>query len=142
MDFVDFETAKKLKEKRFREKCLAYYTPYGGILKFNTIDVDKKPSGYKVNFTELYECYNCYIENNIDAPTISQVLNWLIKEKKILITIIPQEKNLGHDTLCFGIYRITEDLYQPMYNGTINTLVDSYEDTALAGINCVLDNLI
>jgi hypothetical protein len=55
---------------------------------------------------------------------------------------MPQEKNLGHDTLCFSIYRITEDLYQPIYNGTINTLVDSYEETALAGIEYALNNLI
>jgi hypothetical protein len=69
-------------------------------------------------------------------------LKWLRVEKKILITIIPQEKNLGHDTLCFAIYRITEDLYQPIYNGTVNTLVDSYEYISLVGIEYVLDNLI
>jgi hypothetical protein len=142
MEFVTFEIAKKLKEKGFREKCFAIYTPYSRTFKFNEINVDKRPTSYNLNIEEFRGLYNYYKENNIDAPTISQVLKWLREEEKILITIMPQEKNLGYDTLCFSIYRITEDLYQPIYNGTINTLVDSYEETALAGIEYALDNLI
>mgnify|MGYP003451662381 CR=1 FL=1 len=94
----------------------------------------------KENWNKEYKTNKNKIQ--CSAPTISQVLKWLRKEKKILITIIPQEKNLGHDTLCFAVYKITEDLYQPIYNGTINTLVDSYEELYLAGIDYVLDNLI
>lgn len=127
-DFVTFEIAKKLKEKGFT-------LPKSEIIgKFDSDGLFH--SQLYINFTETMEF------DEIIAPTISQVLEWLRKDKKILITIIPQEKNLGYDTLCFGIYRITEDLYQPIYNGTINTLVDSYEQVALAGIEYVLDNLI
>lgn len=84
-DFVNFDLAVKLKEKGYREKCFATYTPYSGTLKFNEINTDQRPTSYKLNIEEFRECYNYYKENNIDAPTISQVLKWLRDEKKIHI---------------------------------------------------------
>lgn len=137
MEFVNFSIATKLKEKGFREECFAnYYCSDKAYFERNTYNPDTESNFYCYNNDEdLGRFY-------IDAPTISQVLKWLRKEKKILITIIPQEKNLGHDTLCFAVYKITEDLYQLIYNGTVNTLVDSYEQLSIAGIEYVLDNLI
>lgn len=136
MKFVNFSIAKKLKEKGFKEECLCHYI--GDDLVYNI----ESPIANNQLWFSHNKFDNIWHRDNYDAPTISQVLKWLREEKKILITIIPQEKNLGHDTLCFCVYRITEDLYQPIYNGTINTLVDSYEETAIAGIEYVLDNLI
>lgn len=136
MEFVSFEIAKKLKEKGFKEECLCYYI--SDDLIYN---IESPIANNQLWFSHnKYD--NIWHRDNIDAPTVSQVLKWLREEKKILITIIPQEKTLGYDTLCFGIYKITEDLYQPIYNGTVNTLVDSYEQAAITGIEYVLDNLI
>jgi hypothetical protein len=151
MEFVSFEIAKKLKEKGFDVPCIYAYCEKGGWNMYTqkhepityVLRTDGNPFGsYYVgeNWNKEYKTNKNKIQ--CSAPTISQVLKWLRKEKKILITIIPQEKNLGHDTLCFAVYKITEDLYQPIYNGTINTLVDSYEELYLAGIEYVLDNLI
>ena len=58
------------------------------------------------------------------------------------ITIIPQEVNVGVDRMCYAIYRITEDLYQPLYNGKVDSLVDSYEETVEAALKYCLENLI
>lgn len=126
MEFVSFEIAKKLKDLGFNEPFFFFYREDDEDKCVHCVDINKPLINDKV----------------IIAPTISQVLKWLRKEKKILITIIPQEKNLGHDTLCFAVYKITEDLYQPIYNGTVKTLVDSYEQLSIAGIEYVLDNLI
>ena len=139
-DYVNFKIAKKLKEKGFKGLCLAYYTD-DDVLYYNY----SHKAGY--SYTECYLSHNSMPKDSVsgkfvDVPTIYQIMTWLREEKKILITIIPQEKTLGYDTLCFGIYKITEDLYQPIYNGKVNTLVDSYEQTAIAGIEYVLDNLI
>ena len=79
------------------------------------------------------------------APTISQVLKWLRKEKKISI-----EPTI-HCTLKWvsGIYSFDDDgladFSQYTVEGTDDTvyiLYDSYEQAALAGIEYVLDNLI
>jgi hypothetical protein len=131
MDFVNYSIGKKLQEKGYPHG----YNRFG----YRPIYSDECTIRYLWD-TGAYD--EEYYGENIPCPTINEVLKWLRVEKKILITIIPQEKNLGHDTLCFAIYRITEDLYQPIYNGTVNTLVDSYEYISLAGIEYVLDNLI
>ena len=140
-DFIPFEIAKKLKEKGFRDECLAYYTPYGGILNFNTINVDRRPSGYTMNFAEFYECYNCYVENNIDAPTISQALKWLREEKKIVITILPStfDSATSLSNYYYVIYDVKEyfwDKYE--YQQSFET----YEECEIKAIEYALDNLI
>lgn len=137
MEYVDFDLAKKLKEKGFREKCLAYYTPFGGILGFNTINVDKRPSGYTMNFTELYECYNYYVENNIDAPTISQVLKWLREYKDIYC--LPYFEQ-GVDMWFYAICKQTCGCEFPEFISKSD--YDTYEQAAIAGIEYVLNNLI
>lgn len=81
-DFIPFELAVKLKEKGFRENCLAYYTN-NDILQFNY----SHKAGAK--YSDCYLSHNSMPRNFIsgkffDAPTISQVLKWL-REKKIHI---------------------------------------------------------
>lgn len=129
MDFVTYEIGKKLQEKGYPHG----YNRFG----YRSIYSDE----HTINLSRI-GAYEPDYREYIPCPTISEVLKWLRKEKKILITIIPQEKNLGHDTLCFAVYKITEDLYQLIYNGTVKTLVDSYEQLSIAGIEYVLDNLI
>lgn len=136
--FVTSVIAKKLKEKGFREKCLAYYTPYGGMLFFNTVNVDKRPTGYEVNFTECKKCYNCYLENNIDAPTISQVLEWLRKNRKLHISTKPYPCEDGLMWM-YEVRKFSSVLVCVVAN---ETGFQEPEQAELAGIKYVFDNLI
>lgn len=84
-EFVTFEIAKKLKEKGFRERCLAFYTN-DDTLYYNYYH--KAVASY----IDRYLFHNINPKGSVsgkfvDAPTISQVLKWLREEKKIFITI-------------------------------------------------------
>ena len=122
-EFVPFEIAKKLKEKGFREKCMWHYYD-------DTKDIYKSSSP---------QCYN-YGGNTSDAPTISQVLKWLRDEKYIHIiidffTYIDTNKTYWY----YSVKDIKDGVSYTnyMYKGK-----KSYENSALAGIEYVLDNLI
>ena len=88
MKFVTFEVAKKLREKGFREKCLAYYDVLDNVgLLYNTYYADDiSPCQY----TEILLSHNSGdgrqaddSEYCVDAPTISQVVDWLLTKKDI-----------------------------------------------------------
>ena len=119
-DIVPFEIAKKLKEKGFREKCMWHYYD-------DTKDIYKSSSP---------QCYN-YGGNTSDAPTISQVLKWLRDEKYIHIiidffTYIDTNKTYWY----YSVKDIKDGVSYTnyMYKGK-----KSYENSALAGIEYVLD---
>lgn len=125
-DFVPYELAKKLKEKGFREDCLCHY--------INSDIVYNLESPIANN--QMWFCHNKYDNiwhrDNVDAPTISQVLKWL-REKDIMV---------------FPVYSTNTSRW---YCSIVNadslytyklTLSDSYEQAALAGIEYVIDNLI
>ena len=142
-EIVNIKIAKKLKEKGFKEKCLTYYDVIDNVgLLYNTQYInDLSPCQY----TDLLQSHNtdvsAYLSDDseycVDAPTISQVLNWLRKEKKLHIMI----------DICF-----TDTTYKWGYDivNLITTHVEgceplcanSFEEAALAGIEYVLDNLI
>ena len=129
-DFVPFKLAVKLEEKGFScEYPFAMYNEDG--LFFPLYSSDK-----------YYYGIEDFDKNDYIAPTISQVLKWLRKEKKyhiefvgnacgylFIISDIPSEG--GTDRYC-------SDYSGPNDGGTW----DKYEDCALAGIKYVLDNLI
>ena len=117
--YCSYEISKLLKEKGFDEPLVNYY--------YTT-------KGERVSYLMSEEQYLC--------PTLQMACAWLIEKHNILISIIPQEVKVGVDKLCYAIYRITEDVYTPLYNGYINNLVDSYEDTVEAAIKYCLENLI
>lgn len=140
-DFVPFEIAKKLKEKGFTCKYpFAMYNELGSYCPLTTSsDYVTCESGYKYR---CYYDYNDFDENDFIAPTISQVLKWLRKEKKyhielvgnacgylFIISDVPSEG--GTDRYC-------SDYSGPNDGGTW----DKYEDCVLAAIEYVLDNLI
>ena len=133
MDFVSFEIAKKLKEKGFKEICLAYYT------NDNTLY-------YNFSHKAGACCIDCLLSHNlmpkdsvsgkfVDAPTISQVLKWLREEKKIHISIDIWGRTWGYDILNLPS---GSSLHWTAYEENIN----NYEQAALAGIEYVLENLI
>lgn len=124
-DFVSFELAKKLKEKGFREPCLAHYT--NKKLEFNNVCQCEH-----VELGDLYQIWSDGIEAFVDAPTISQVLKWLRDEHVFHVEIL-REKHEG--------WQYFIQLSDASYTGH-GSNYDSYEAAALAGIEYVLDNLI
>ena len=130
-EIVNFWIAKKLKEKGFREKCLHRYGPYSKTPHLNQVEVDFPR---EVDYSEFYKCYNVYEENDIDAPTISQVLKWL-RGKDIMVEIPPVLCDDGTWTFSFRVQ--TKRLYDRSTKD-----YTSYESAALACIEHVLDNLL
>ena len=129
-DFVSFEIAKKLKEKGFSLKKIEIYGKFDSDGLFH--------SQLYFNYIETMDC------DEIIVPTISQVLEWLRKEKKISIepTI-----HCSLKWMC-GIYEFSDgiaDFTQYDNNGiddTVYILYDSYEQATLVSIEYSLDNLI
>ena len=129
-DFVTFEIAKKLKEKGFSLEKTEIYGNFDSDGLFH-------PQLY-FNYIETMDC------DEIIAPTISQVLKWLRKEKKISIEV---SIHCSLKWMC-GIYEFSDgiaDFTQYDNNGiddTVYILYESYEQAALSGIEYSLDNLI
>ena len=139
-EFVTYDIALKLKEKGFKEKCFAYYFPKGSELCFN-----KNPFRGGIVEDCLYSNNSlpveCVASDFIDSPTVSQVLWWLRKEKRLYVLIDFCRYNINKE-LCW-VYSIRD-----LKGDSIYILPDgckkcrSYEEAALAGIEFVLDNLI
>ena len=137
-DFVTFEIAKKLKDKGFKEKCLTYYDVYDNVgLLYNTQYSDEL---LHCQYTDLLMSHNIGegrqpddSDNCVDAPTISQVLKWLRKEKKIHTCVdFDGDMNWYYQIAIYGSTDIAADGYG--YN--------DYEEATLYGIEYVLDYLI
>lgn len=134
--FVPFTIAKKLKEKGFKEECVAHYhsnDPTCLIKNTALADYVKQPFCIESikrswNRCKLNPCSSgCYY----DAPTISQVLKWLREEKKIHIGV-----------LYHGYYAVW---IQPMKRNEAEHVIHdckTHEGAELEGIEFVLDNLI
>ena len=133
-DFVTYDIAKKLKEKGFKEECLAYYTN-DNTLYYNF--------SHKVGAC----CIDCLLSHNlmpkdsvsgkfIDAPTISQALKWLLEKHDYYIAV-----NVDDYGWRFDIVKIPLSV---MCCQTLENIsrYPSYEHAALAGIEYAVDNLI
>lgn len=145
MEIVPFEIAKKLKEKGFREKCLLHYESTGGFYS-NSIDTYDRPN-QELDYSDFLKCFN---EGNsiglIDAPTISQVLKWLRKEKKIYLCpcVITDYEDDYQPHITFWSFIVIniesgDSIYRE-YEHKDEKRFDSYELAALAGIEYVIDN--
>ena len=140
-EFIPFELAVKLKEKGFNEPCLLHYESTGGFYS-NSIDTYDRPN-QELDYSDFLKCFN---EGNsiglIDAPTISQVLKWLRKEKKIHIEIFLYNGKYGY--FVNSITQICEDdlFHKCLNEDTANEEYTTNEQAEIAGISYVLDNLI
>lgn len=132
-DFVTYEIAKKLKEKGFYYKCVATYDN-DGMLGYNYI----QPTNIRaIGFDDCLCSHNVENDNCIDAPTISQVLKWLRKEKGWVIVVRLYSTN--------GWYWFVQDEKGELKSSHLASCDDcfsTYEQAALAGIEYVIDNLI
>lgn len=133
-EFVSYEIAKKLREKGFKERCVAHYYPSSSELVFNQ-------TAFRGAIVEdcLYS-YNslpieCFGSDLIDAPTISQVLGWLREEKTLHVYVeyVFSETSIWIcEVQLVGSY---ERFYPPED-------YETYEEAVIACIEYVLDNLL
>lgn len=121
-DFVNFEIAKKLKEKGFRKPCILYYNS------------DKVRTWFNEPYIAKDFVPTTLGNDDVLAPTISQVLKWLREEKKLYVGVTYIPKDLYYATI----------QYIGDYKRTIlpNDSYDNWKGAALNGIEYVLDNLI
>lgn len=122
-EFVNFNIGKKLKEKGF----ILDYNLYGYkpiYTDVNTIALIWNNGAYEKD----------YFGENIPCPSISQVLKWL-REQDIMVEIIPSLVDDGTWTFSFRIQ--TKKFYDRSTKD-----YDSYESSALACIEYILNDLI
>lgn len=126
-NFVSFEIAKKLKEKGFREDCIAKVN-LDNTITFNHV--------FGNDIRTVLKCHN-KLNPYVDAPTISQVLKWLREEKKIYVMIDRSfsVENSWHYVICNN-----DDFEHLIQQESIPNR--TWEQAALVGIEYVLDNLI
>jgi hypothetical protein len=133
-DFVTFEIAKKLKEEGFNKECLAYYTEDTEFY-YNTCCGSDVESAFRSFNSQP----NSICGKRIDAPIISQVLDWLRKEKELHVEIY-----MYHNCYLWEIYNT--EIYDIDFTQKCEKYseieYDSYEQAAMVGIEYVLDNLI
>ena len=127
MEFVSFKIAKKLKEKGFRELCVAHYDDC------LTLNCDSPLTEGRCFY--LFNAQDKY-KSVADAPTISQVLKWL-REKHLLVIPVPSYFNAEGICTSWDCDIWADDNYE-----NFRTDKETYEEAAIAGIEYVLDNLI
>ena len=130
-EFVTYEIAVKLKEKGFKEQCLAYYTKDSNFYYNTSYGSDVENAFKSFNSRPNHIC-----GKRIDAPIISQVLKWLREEKNIEVvaSFSYSDKVWGYQV---GDMTLSEDSILA-YDYSFPT----YEEAALAGIEYVINNLI
>ena len=90
---------------------------------------------------ELVKTDRIYVNRNtLSSPTISQVLKWLRKEKNIHIPI-DFFVDIDTNEVCW-YYSIKDIKNELNYISYVYSGKESYENSVLAGIEYVLDNLI
>lgn len=140
-DFVDFELAKKLKEKGFVcDLPFAMYNELGQFALLTTsAPIRKAESGY--TYRDYYD-YEDFDENDFIAPTISQVLKWLRKEKNIHVSSVLWFKGWYVDIQSFTKEIDEERVRYDVYNEFQSIDYETYEEAVIAGVNYCLENLI
>lgn len=145
-EIVTFEIAKKLKEKGFKEFCLAHYGNSGDFYSNSTVTYERP--NQELDYSDFLKCFNTGNSIGlIDAPTISQVLKWLREEKNVSFSIFlhcslkwVQDIRVFGEGLFMDYTPYLEDI--DVANDTFYTLYDSYEEAAFAGIEYILDEII
>lgn len=131
-DFVTFEIAKKLKEEGFPQVTFGNYNMQSACY------IEDGRFYENGCITEVSRAYT--------APTISQVLKWLRKEKSIYVALCcVYDCNTDADCRIINRFTFWSFCIQIIETGDIiysevGRRFDFYEEAALAGIEYVLDN--
>lgn len=132
MEFVNFELAKKLKEKGYpqvEKNTLAMYNEDG-----DWYSLAKNLDDFEYSFED-------FDEHDYVCPTISQALKWLREEKYILIGLSPMQEYDGEEIVewCSTVFKSDK---QCGLSWKEEFYYQSYEQAALAAIKYVLDTMI
>jgi hypothetical protein len=119
-DFVPYKLAVKLKQKGFKQG----YNIFG----YRPIFSDETTFRF-ISYIGAYK--NEYFGENISAPTISQVLDWLRDEKKIYVSVEVEREDWFE-------YKIVQTIKNTRRTGT--KVYETYSKAILAGIEYVIDN--
>lgn len=121
-DFVTFKIAKKLKEKGFNYPCVGHYV------------------NHQLYIAHYQNAFHSDKDESLDAPTISQVLKWLREEKKMHL-IVEISDSGWYYTLYPNVRWENDKLKSDTYIMSFKHKA-SYEESTLAGIEYILNNLI
>ena len=124
-DFVNFEIAKKLKEKGFRKPCILYYNS------------DKVRTWFNEPYIAKDFVPTTLGNDDVLAPTISQVLKWLREEKKLYVGVTYSPKIEGSQDFFYATIQYIGDYKKTIYP---NDSYDNWEEAALNGIKYAIDN--
>ena len=117
-DYVNFETAKLLKEKGFDEKCRALYTFW-----FDEVEGPKEDEAENWNIEPKY----------FSAPTLQMAMKWLREVHKIFISI------QQHIDMSYVWYSYEDGASKGCDRESHN---NTYEEACEAAIKYCLENLI
>lgn len=107
-DYINFETAKLLKEKGFNEYCWKLYE-LGDSNKpvlLNGFDLDSESGFWNNKYLELYKKEHCHIKYNCSAPTLQMVMKWLRGVYKISIEVFYFTSNSDSGAWAFEIIKL------------------------------------
>ena len=125
-DYVDFETAKLLKEKGFNEKTYRCYNLCTEEHELSDID-DIALNNWELN------------NDGVSAPTIQMVMKWL--RDKFKLEIYPFHEALQeNNNWWFRIERFSKGFSSTEFES--DCVFPSYEEATEAGIKHCLENLI
>ena len=126
--YVDFDTAKLLKEKGFDEECRGFFHTAFESPRLSTWNIDRKNSDYK-------EC--------VSSPTYQMVMAWLRAKHNIMVEIyLPHEyeheEEIWDGKYCFELFSLTNG-HSIFWD---ETEYSTYEDAVEAACVYSLENLI
>lgn len=114
-DFITYELAKKLKEKGFDYPCIGHYV------------------NNKLYIAHYQNAFHSDNDESVDAPTISQVLKWLRNTYNLHVETYP---------CVLGMWKFLVTNITTLEERALCDKYTSSEQSALAGIEYVFDNLI
>ena len=118
-DYINFETAKLLKEKGFDENCAALY-------HLRTGEISQQGVGYVFN--------NSQWENFVSAPTLQMAMKWLRKKYGLYCSVIFNSHNDWEPCIL--------ELHNDKVPKNYLTSCETYEEAAETAIKYCLENLI
>ena len=137
-DYVNFETAKLLKEKEFDERCVCYYNTESlnkfGYPVFDSIDMPLSNSDLEQSDHD-YVCYS--------APTLQMVMKWLREVHHYYIQVMLDSWACGGHMGYYVVIQKTDSDFEMMLSDALDEVFyKTYEETCEAAIKYCLENLI
>lgn len=129
-DYVSFETAKLLKEKKFNGLCTAYY---------DCFTTDNFHCGYEpTDFNSI----DTKIRNIVAAPTLQMAMKWLREVYNIIPVILNGGDSQNLFYYWFRIDTIIEGRLKDAIYREVEKEFPTYEQACEAAIRYCLKNLI